>query len=63
MQRTFAALIAMSFAAAPAYADGHGGSGDAAAGETTFNKCKSCHMIVSDAGDEIVKGGRTGPNL
>ena len=37
--------------------------GDAAAGETEFNKCKSCHMIVADDGTEIVKGGRTGPNL
>ena len=63
MTRTLAALFAMSIAAAPAFADGHGGAGDAAAGEKTFNKCKSCHMIVSDAGDEIVKGGRTGPNL
>ncbi|MFK7743714.1 MAG: cytochrome c family protein [Roseobacter sp.] len=62
MKRTFAALIALSFAA-PAFADGHGGPGDAVEGEKTFNKCKSCHMIVSDAGDEIVKGGRTGPNL
>lgn len=61
MTRTFAALIAMSFAA-PAFADGHS-TGDAEAGMKTFNKCKSCHMIVSDAGDEIVKGGRTGPNL
>ena len=60
MTRTIAAIIALSFAA-PAFADGHGG--DAAEGEKTFNKCKSCHMIVSDAGDEIVKGGRTGPNL
>lgn len=58
MTRTFAAIIAMIFAAAPAFAEG-----DAAAGEKTFNKCKSCHMIVSDDGTEIVKGGRTGPNL
>ena len=63
MQRTLAAIIAMTFAAAPAFADGHGGSGDAAAGEKTFSKCKSCHMIGSDAGDEIVKGGKVGPNL
>ena len=62
MTRTFAALIALSFAA-PAFADGHGGPGDAAAGEKTFSKCKSCHMIVSDAGDEIQKGGKVGPNL
>ncbi|WP_439122040.1 c-type cytochrome [Marivita sp.] len=36
---------------------------DAEAGEKEFNKCKSCHMIVADDGTEIVKGGRTGPNL
>ncbi len=62
MTRTFAALIALSFAA-PAFADGHAGPGDAVEGEKTFNKCKSCHMIVADDGTEIVKGGRTGPNL
>lgn len=37
--------------------------GDAEAGEREFNKCKSCHMIVADDGTEIVRGGRTGPNL
>ena len=52
---TVASLIAFS---APAFAEG-----DAAKGEKGFNKCKACHMIVSDAGDTIVKGGRTGPNL
>ncbi|WP_298975325.1 c-type cytochrome [uncultured Roseobacter sp.] len=57
MTRTFAAIIALSFAA-PAFAEG-----DAAEGEKTFNKCKSCHMIVADDGTEIVKGGKTGPNL
>lgn len=62
MTRTFAALIAMSFAAAPAFADGHL-LGDPAEGEKTFSKCKSCHMIVSDDGDEIQKGGKVGPNL
>lgn len=36
---------------------------DAAAGEKEFNKCKSCHMIVADDGTQIVRGGRTGPNL
>lgn len=62
MKHTFAALIALSFAA-PAFADGHTGPGDIAEGEKTFSKCKSCHMIVADDGTEIVKGGRTGPNL
>lgn len=50
-----AALLALS---APAFA-----AGDAAKGEREFNKCKACHMIVADDGTEIVKGGRTGPNL
>ena len=44
--------------AAPAFAEG-----DPAAGEKEFNKCRSCHMIVADDGTEIVKGGKTGPNL
>lgn len=52
---TAAALVAF---AAPAFAEG-----DAAKGEKEFNKCKACHMIVADDGTEIVKGGRTGPNL
>lgn len=62
MMRTVATLIAMSFAAAPAFADGHL-LGDPEAGEKAFSKCKSCHMIVSDDGDEIQKGGKVGPNL
>lgn len=43
--------------AAPALA------GDAAAGESEFKKCKSCHAIIDPAGAEIMKGGKTGPNL
>ena len=45
--------------AAPVLADG----GDAEKGEKTFNKCKSCHAITTDSGEDIVKGGKTGPNL
>lgn len=56
------AVAAVAFAGT-AFADSHAGSGDAAAGEKEFNKCKSCHMIVAEDGTEIVKGGRTGPNL
>ncbi len=37
--------------------------GDAANGEKEFRKCKACHMIQSPDGEDIVKGGRTGPNL
>ena len=38
-------------------------AGDATKGKKAFNKCKSCHMIVDDGGNTIVKGGKTGPNL
>jgi cytochrome c len=52
----FAAVAALT--ALPALADG-----DPAAGEKEFNKCKSCHSIIAADGTEIVKGGKTGPNL
>lgn len=38
-------------------------AGDAAAGEAEFKKCKACHSLVASDGTEVVKGGRTGPNL
>ena len=38
-------------------------AGDAAKGEREFNKCKACHMIQAADGTDIVKGGKTGPNL
>lgn len=51
-------VAALSLFAAPALAEG-----DAAKGEKGFNKCKACHMVVSDTGEVIIKGGKTGPNL
>mgnify|MGYP001405842379 CR=1 FL=1 len=36
---------------------------DPAAGEAEFKKCKACHSIVATDGTEVVKGGKTGPNL
>ncbi|TNJ41432.1 cytochrome c family protein [Phaeobacter sp. B1627] len=54
----FSAAAVLACLASPALAEG-----DAADGEKAFNKCKSCHQIVSDAGETIVKGGKTGPNL
>ena len=57
MTRTFSAIVAVAALSAPAIA------ADVEAGEKEFNKCKSCHMIVADDGTEIVKGGKTGPNL
>ncbi len=57
MNRIIATAI-VGLLALPAYAEG-----DAEAGKKTFNKCKSCHMIADPAGEVIVKGGKTGPNL
>lgn len=36
---------------------------DVATGEKEYRKCKACHMIQSPEGEDIVKGGATGPNL
>lgn len=58
MKYTVLTAFALCVSTLPALA-----SGDAASGEKLFNKCKSCHMIVEDDGSEIVKGGKTGPNL
>ena len=51
--------------AAPAPADAAPAAiaGDPVSGEREFNKCKACHMIRDDQGTDIVKGGKTGPNL
>lgn len=38
-------------------------AGDPAAGEAEFKKCKACHSVVASDGTEVVKGGKTGPNL
>ena len=54
----FLATTIVSLLALPVYAEG-----DAEAGKKAFNRCKSCHMIADPAGDVIVKGGKTGPNL
>lgn len=55
-------LAAITFATA-GFAESHSRSGDAAAGEKEFNKCKACHSITADDGTDIVKGGKVGPNL
>ncbi|MFV0410921.1 MAG: c-type cytochrome [Paracoccus sp. (in: a-proteobacteria)] len=59
MKTSLFATLAVFALAAPALAQ----DGDAAKGEKTFNKCKACHMIQSPDGEDIVKGGKTGPNL
>lgn len=62
MKLTLATALLAGFVAVPALAGGHA-SGDAAAGEKAFNQCKACHAIVDADGNDIVKGGKTGPNL
>ncbi len=53
----FRLFVAAALLSSPAFA------GDAAKGEADFKKCKSCHAITATDGTEIVKGGKTGPNL
>ncbi|MFW2545450.1 c-type cytochrome [Primorskyibacter sp. 2E107] len=62
MKLTLATFFATAALATGAFAESHA-SGDAEAGEKVFGKCKSCHMIQDADGTDIVKGGRTGPNL
>jgi cytochrome c len=50
-------VLSLALLAAPAIA------GDAAKGEADFKKCKACHAIIAADGTEVVKGGKTGPNL
>ncbi|MEM7489200.1 MAG: cytochrome C [Pseudomonadota bacterium] len=55
--------IAATLLAAPAFADGHA-SGDAAAGESAFRQCQSCHVAESPDGEVVAgRAARTGPNL
>lgn len=60
MKTTVIATFATLVLAVPAFAQE---VGDAEKGQKEFNKCKACHMIQDDAGEDIVKGGKTGPNL
>lgn len=57
MKKTLTFAFALLALAAPAFA------GDAKEGEENFKKCKACHAIIAADGTEIVKGGKTGPNL
>jgi len=55
--RTMTVLTAAALMASPAFA------GDPEAGEREWRQCRACHMIVDDAGNDIQRGGRVGPNL
>lgn len=74
MIKKIAITIAALALTGPAFAESHTMSadataelapptGDAAAGEKDFRKCKACHSVVDDDGKSIVKGGKVGPNL
>ena len=54
-----AALLSLALAAPVMAQD----AGDPAKGEKEFNKCKACHMVKAPDGTDVVKGGKTGPNL
>ena len=60
MKTSLIATLAAATFALPAMALD---AGDAAKGEKEFNKCKACHMVQAPDGTDIVKGGKTGPNL
>lgn len=55
--------IVLSAAACLALAVPALAAGDAAKGEKTFAKCRSCHSIIAPDGTAIIKGGKVGPNL
>lgn len=39
-------------------------SGDAAAGESVFRQCQSCHVVTNEAGETLAgRNAKTGPNL
>ena len=60
MKTRIYATLAATLLALPAMAQD---AGDPAKGEKEFRKCKACHMIQSPDGTDVVKGGKTGPNL
>jgi len=61
----FVADATLTLLAAPAFADGHAATGDAAAGQEQFERqCVSCH-VIADADGNVLAGraAKTGPNL
>ena len=63
-QRPLSAIRAAGLALAPLLmAPAAAVAGDAEAGAGEFRQCRSCHMIVTPAGETIQRGGRVGPNL
>lgn len=63
MKNILITVAASLIATSAAFAESHGGAGDAEAGAKDFKKCKSCHAITDPDGEKLVKGGKVGPNL
>lgn len=64
MKLKLSLIAAGILAAAPAFSESHGASGDAAAGEKAFRQCVACHVVVNEAGETLAgKKAKTGPNL
>ncbi len=57
MKRLAITVLGLAMLGAAAFAEEHA-SGDADAGKTVFNKCKTCHSVVDDEGEVIVRGGQ-----
>ncbi|CAN0587514.1 unnamed protein product, partial [Ectocarpus sp. 12 AP-2014] len=54
------ATLATAFLATSALAQD---AGDPAEGEKVFRQCKTCHAVTDADGNDVVKGGKVGPNL
>jgi len=64
MKLKLSLIAAGILAAAPAFSESHGASGDAAAGEKAFRQCVACHVVVNEAGETLAgRKAKTGPNL
>ena len=64
MKHLMIAGAALALSAGSAFADAHGFSGDAAAGEGAFNQCQTCHVVVDADGETLAgRNAKTGPNL
>lgn len=64
MKITWIAAMTVALTSGAAFAEGHMGSGDPAAGEAVFNQCQTCHVVVNEAGETLAgRNARTGPNL
>jgi cytochrome c len=60
--RTTLAAAALGLLAAPAMAQDV--TGDAAAGESVFRQCQTCHVVADESGEVLAgRNAKTGPNL